>query len=191
MKDSTAALELETSDEAFFFDVGSLYEYLENLKDHRDPKGVRYPLAVALVYVILAKLAGEQEPRGISQWVALHKDLFKAALLFARDTTPAAITYSRILGKAVDVTELQQAVGRFLLSTSQAGQGVEINLDGKTLRGTIPAGQRQGLHLLAACLPKARFSAGSARSLVLISDSPRAPSRIVMTRPAVCRVGCV
>lgn len=153
MKYNTAGISLEAIEEAFFFDVGSLYEHLENLKDRRDPHGVRYPLAVALVFVILAKLAGEQEPRGIAQWVELRKDLLKEALHFDRDTVPHPITYSRILGKAVSVQELQQAASSFLLSTTKAGQSVEINLDGKALRGTIPAGQRHGLHLLAAYLP--------------------------------------
>src|ERR1043165_6624884 len=137
MQYNTAAVPLESRDEAFFFDIGSLYAHLEQLNDRRDPRGLRYPLAVALVFIILAKLAGEQEPRGIAQWVALRKDLLKEALQFERDTTPAAITYSRILGKAVDLSQLQQAVSRFLLANSQAEQGVEINLDGKALRGTI------------------------------------------------------
>jgi predicted transposase YbfD/YdcC len=155
MHDNTTAVSCAAIEEAFFFDVGSLYEYLENLKDRRDPRGVRYPLAIALVFIVLAKLAGEQEPRGIAQWVALRKDMLREALQFERDTTPAAITYSRILGQAVDLTELQQAVSCFLLSGSQADQAVEINLDGKALRGTIPAGQTQGRHLLAAYLPDA------------------------------------
>ncbi len=155
MKYNTADVSLETIEDAFFFDVGSLYEHLQNLTDRRDPRGVRYPLSVALAFVILAKLAGEQEPRGIAQWVALRKELLTQALRFERDTTPAAITYSRILGQAVVVTQLQQAVSRFLLSNSQASQAVEINLDDKALRGTIRAGQRQGLHLLAAYLPDA------------------------------------
>lgn len=155
MQYNTAAISLAPSNEAFFFDVGSLYEHLENLTDRRDPRGLRYPLAVVLVFLILAKLAGEQEPRGIAQWIALRKDWLKQALDFDRDTTPAAITYSRILGKAVDVAELQQTVSRFLRSSPQLSQAVEINLDGKALRGTIPAGQTQGVHLLAAYLPDA------------------------------------
>jgi predicted transposase YbfD/YdcC len=153
MKYNTADVSLVASQDAFFFDVGSLYEHLENLKDHRDPHGVRYPLALALVFIILAKLAGEQEPRGIAQWVELRKELLKQALRFDRDTVPHAITYSRILGKAVSVSELQQAVSLFLLSAPNAGQAVEINMDGKAMRGTIPAGQTKGLHLLAAYLP--------------------------------------
>jgi predicted transposase YbfD/YdcC len=153
MKYNTDGTCLDSIDDAFFFDVGSLYEHLESLTDRRDPRGVRYPLAVVLVFVILAKLAGEQETRGIAQWVELRKDLLKQALHFDRDTTPAAITLSRILGKAVDVAELQQAVSRFLLDSPHASQAIEINLDGKALRGTIQAGQTNGLHLLAAYLP--------------------------------------
>ncbi len=153
MKYNTAAVSIDAFEDAFFFDVGSLYEHLENLTDRRDPRGVRYPLALALVLIILAKLAGEQEPRGIAQWVGLRKEMLKEALHFDRDTVPHPITYSRILGKAVWVTELQQAVISFLLSTPNAGQALEINLDGKAMRGTIPAGQSKGLHLLAAYLP--------------------------------------
>src|SRR5918999_62903 len=137
MHDNTAELPLAAFQHAFFFDVGSLYEHLESLTDRRDPHGLRYPLAVALVFVILAKLAGEQEPRGIAQWVALRKELLRDALKFDRDTVPHPITYSRILGKAVDVAELQRVISLFLLSTSNAGQSLEINLDGKTVRGTI------------------------------------------------------
>lgn len=67
MHHNTAAVSLVAIEEAFFFDVGSLYEHLENLTDRRDPRGLPYPLAVALVFIILAKLAGEQEPRGERQ----------------------------------------------------------------------------------------------------------------------------
>jgi predicted transposase YbfD/YdcC len=152
---NTPAVSLASIQDAFFFDVGSLYERLQNLTDRRDPRGVRYPLAIALVLIILAKLAGEDDPHGFAQWAALRQELLCQALHFERDTVPHEITYSRILGQAVDVTELQQAVSEFLLETTKAEPGVEINLDGKALRGTIPAGQTQGKHLLAAYLPDA------------------------------------
>jgi hypothetical protein len=141
MKYNTAPVFVDPQQSAFFFDVGGLYEHLEKLNDSRDPHGLRYPLAVALVFVILANLAGEQEPRGIAQWVALRKELLRDALKFERDTVPHPITYSRILGKAVDVAELQQVVSLFLLSSPNAGQSLEINLDGKTVRGAIRGGQ--------------------------------------------------
>ena len=155
MNHNTAAVSLAAIQEVFFFDVGSLYDQLEKLKDRRDPRGVRYPLAIALVFIILAKLAGEDEPHGFAQWVALRKELLCEALHFERGSVPHEITYSRILGQAVNVEELQQTVSEFLLATANAAPGVEINLDGKALRATIPAGQTQGLHLLAAYLPDA------------------------------------
>ena len=155
MQYTTLAAQVVPPTNPFFFDVGSLYEYLESLTDRRHARGLRYPLPVALVLVILAKLAGEQEPRGIAQWVALRQTLLYAALRFERDTVPHPTTYSRILGNALDVAELQQACTSFLLQAAAATPAVEINLDGKTLRGTIAAGQTQGLHLLAAYLPDA------------------------------------
>jgi predicted transposase YbfD/YdcC len=154
MKHNIASFSLEQKAEPFVFEVDSLFYYLEALTDRRKPKGVRYPLAVALVFVILAKLAGENDPEGIAHWVWLRKQMLIESLKLKRDTTPHATTFSRILGRAVDVEELQQAVTEFLLSTVEGGLSVEMPIDGKSLRGTIPPGKTQGVHLLAAYLPQ-------------------------------------
>lgn len=153
MNYNTAFVSQAAKADPFFFDVGSLYERLELLTDRRDPKGIRYPLAVVLVFVILAKLAGEHEPRGIAQWVDFRKDLLREALSLERESVPHPITYSRILGKAVCLDQLQQCVAEFLISTCDLTDCLEINLDGKAMRGTIPSGKTHGLHLLAAYLP--------------------------------------
>lgn len=154
MQHNTTGLALAPKAEPFIFDVDSLFYYLDGLTDRRKPKGVRYPLAVALVFVILAKLAGEDEPEGIAHWVWLRQQLLIEALKLKRHSTPHSTTFSRILGQAVDSQALQQAVTKFLLSTAPAGLSVELPIDGKTLRGTIPAGKTQGVHLLAAYLPQ-------------------------------------
>lgn len=153
MQHITNGFSIEKKSDPFIFDVDSLYYHLDCLTDRRNPKGVRYPLAVALVFVILAKLAGEDDPEGIAHWVSLRKDLLIEALRLKRNSTPHPTTYARILGWAVDVCELQESFSQFLLSTVEGGLSVEMPLDGKTLRGTIPAGKTQGLHLLAAYLP--------------------------------------
>lgn len=154
MKHNMADFALPQKAEPFVFDVDSLFYHLDCLTDRRKPKGVRYPLAIALVFVILAKLAGEDEPDAIAHWVSLRKQLLIEALKLKRNTTPHATTFSRILGQAVEVNQLQQTVTAFLLSTLQGGLSVELPIDGKTLRGTIPTGQTQGIHLLAAYLPQ-------------------------------------
>jgi predicted transposase YbfD/YdcC len=153
MKHNTAGLSLEQKSEPFIFDVDSLFYHLDCLTDRRNPKGVRYPLAIALVFVILAKLAGEDDPEGIAHWISLRKDMLIEALKLKRNSTPHPTTFSRIVGRAVDVEELQQAVSKFLLSVVAGGLSVEMPIDGKTLRGTIPPGKTQGVHLLAAYLP--------------------------------------
>ena len=154
MQHNTTGLSLVQKAEPFIFDVDSLFYHLDGLTDRRKPKGVRYPLTIALVFVILAKLAGEDEPEAIAHWVALRKQLLIEALKLKRHSTPHATTFSRILGQAVDAEHLQQAVTEFLLSAGADGLAVEMPIDGKTLRGTIPAGQTQGIHLLAAYLPQ-------------------------------------
>src|ERR1043165_8814769 len=154
MKHNMADFALLQKPEPFVFDIDSLFYHLDCLTDRRKPKGVRYPLAIALVFVILAKLAGEDEPDGIAHWVSLRKQLLIEALKLKRNTTPHATTFSRILAQAVDSQDLQQAVTEFLISTARAGVAVEMPIDGKTLRGTIPQGKTQGVHLLAAYLPQ-------------------------------------
>jgi predicted transposase YbfD/YdcC len=106
-----------------------------------------------LVFVVLAKLAGENHLRGIAQWVKLRAVLLATFLALAQPQAPHATTYSRILGKAVAIEEFERVTRDFFARQPQAGTSVVISLDGKTMRGTIPAGQSQGLHLLAAFLP--------------------------------------
>jgi hypothetical protein len=72
----------------------------------------------------------------------------------AKPQAPHAATYSRVLQYAVDIGELERVVRGFFAHQPQAGQSVVISLDGSTLRGTIPAGQSNGVHLLAAHLPE-------------------------------------
>jgi hypothetical protein len=63
---------------------------------------------------------------------------------------PCLNTYRNVLGQINDMSEFEPVVHDFLAAQPGAGQSVVISLDGKTLRGTLPASQRRGLHLLAA-----------------------------------------
>jgi predicted transposase YbfD/YdcC len=58
-----------------------------------------------------------------------------------------------VLGQVIDLEEFERVVREFFAAQPKAGQSVVIALDGKTLRGTISAGQTHGRHLLAAYLP--------------------------------------
>jgi len=155
MKYSTVHVDirLRLSEDGYVFDVGSLYDELLGLTDKRHARGKRYELALVLVFYILARLAGEDQPCGIADWVRAHRAILCQSLQASRSTGPSHNTYRRVLGEAVEVIELQATVGRFLMRLPGAGQSVLVALDGKTLRGSIPIGQLRGIHLLAAYLP--------------------------------------
>ncbi len=140
--------------EGFCFSLDSLFAALCELHDQRDARGLRYALVTVLVFIILAKLAGQDHLRGIAQWVKLRREKLAVVLALAKPQAPHATTYSRVLKQAVVVTELEGVVSRFFAGLSGAGESVLLSVDGKTLRGTIPAGQSRGVHLLAAYLPE-------------------------------------
>ena len=141
-------------EEGFVFSVGALMERLENLVDTRKARGKRYTLPFLMIVILLAKLAGEDTPKGIAEWLKLRRRQVVAAFNSKRDTVPAYNTIRRTLADTVSESELQQAFVRFLHQCYGGQQSVLVALDGKTLRGTIPKGKTQGVHLLAAYLPE-------------------------------------
>jgi predicted transposase YbfD/YdcC len=124
------------------------------MRDARDARGLRYALVTVLVFILLAKLAGEDYLRGISQWVKLRQEQLACALGLDKPQAPHATTYSRVLRYAIDIEEFERVVSEFFAGQPGAGESVVVALDGKTLRGTIPAGGTRGDHLLAAYLPE-------------------------------------
>ncbi|TAH49007.1 MAG: ISAs1 family transposase [Chloroflexota bacterium] len=135
------------------FDLTSLYATFARLTDGRDVRGIRYSLPTMLTFVTLAKLSGENSLAGIAEWVNYRIDALSAALGLKKKRAPVATTYSRVLADAVDVQELEGVIHDFFASQPHAGQSVHLIIDGKELRGTIAAGQRHGIRLLAAFLP--------------------------------------
>ncbi len=147
------SLDVNCDPAGFIVDLDSLLAYLARLHDSRHARGLRYSLVTLLLSVILAKLAGEDRPTGICEWVRHRAALLAEALHWQKPRAPCLNTYRWVLGAVIDLEELEQLVHDFFVSLPQAGQLVVIALDGKTLRGTISAGHTQGVHLLAAYLP--------------------------------------
>lgn len=154
MKYTPLSFDVNLRPEGFVVHLDSLFAALATLTDRRDARGLRYSLVTVLVYLILAKFAGEDHLRGIAQWVALRQEVLACALGLAKPQAPHATTYSRVLKEAVDIEDLERVVREFFASQPKAGESAVLNLDGKTLRGTIPAGETKGVHLLAAYLPE-------------------------------------
>jgi predicted transposase YbfD/YdcC len=139
---------------AVVFEVSALWQRLATLRDGRRPRGKRYPLPLVLLLMVLAKLAGEDRPSGIADWVAHRHQALQAALGIRWPRMPHHNTFRRVLARAVDPAEFDATVGAFFRAQPGVGQSVLVSIDGKTVRGTIPAGASRGEHLLAAYLPQ-------------------------------------
>jgi predicted transposase YbfD/YdcC len=149
----TIDFDVNQDPEGFVIDLDSLYAHLATLTDRRHPRGKRYSLVTIFLFIVLAKLAGEDRLFGIAQWARLRCETLAEALQLRQVRAPCLNTYRRVLGEVVDIEELERVVREFFATRPRAGQSVVIALDGKTLRGTISAGQTHGRHLLAAYLP--------------------------------------
>lgn len=141
-----------TTTEDVVFDVGSLYAQFQGLKDQRKPRGIRYPLVVILVMMVMAKLCGEDTPSGIADWVKYRGEQFRELLKLKRKSMPHHSTYRRIESDVVDPEELERLVGNVLAGRKFFGKQVLLSIDGKVLRGTLDETQ-SGTYLLAAYLP--------------------------------------
>ncbi|HEY0604684.1 MAG TPA: ISAs1 family transposase [Herpetosiphonaceae bacterium] len=142
----------------FAFCLQRLIGHLETLVDQRDPRGVRYPLAALLAIAVHATLAGASRVEALADWASFRAPDLARCFGLPRPTMPHARTWGRIFAHAVDPAALEQVLRTFFLQaqyTSEVPQrgSIMLAVDGKTLRGTIPAGQTKGVHLVAAYLP--------------------------------------
>ena len=84
----------------------------------------------------------------------MRKDALATVLHWDVPRAPDRSTYSRILGKVINVDEFERVVREFFAGQPGAGKSTRVCVDGKTMRGTIPAGQSHGQHLLGVFLPE-------------------------------------
>jgi predicted transposase YbfD/YdcC len=158
MNMTTLATRLPLPQEALVFDLDALYAVLKTVPDQRDRRGRRYELADLLLIAVFAQLAGQDSSRAIAHWAKLRQQELSLLFELKRERMPHYSTWSRVLGHGVDPEQLERVLGQFFAQTLKQAKGLRgrfaLAVDGKTLRGTIPLGASQGVHLLAAYLPK-------------------------------------
>jgi predicted transposase YbfD/YdcC len=106
---------------------------------------------------VLAKLAGQDSSRAMAHWARLRTQELSQLFQLKRAKMPHYSTWSRILGHGVEPTEVEQIIGQFFVTAAKGSRpkrgSMQLALDGKTLRGTIPLGESKGVHLLAIYQP--------------------------------------
>ncbi len=156
MYPTMVAFETLLPDEPIAIDLTSLYTRFHALTDQRARRGRRYPLPLLLTVAVLAKLTGHSQVRAVAEWATLRAEELARVFQLSRATMPHWVTWSRVLGTAMDVDALERVLHDVVQPASAevpARATVALALDGKTLRGTIPLGHTQGVHLVAAYLP--------------------------------------
>jgi predicted transposase YbfD/YdcC len=146
--------EAQDTTNALVFNIADLETRLNQLTDTRNKRGKIYPLGMVLSTVILAKLSGQDKPSGIAEWIRLRCDSFVKLFNCKHKRMPCLNTIRTVLQEVVPLAELEVLFRRYLHETYGGQESQLIAIDGKTMRGTIPKGSTQGVHLLAAYLPE-------------------------------------
>jgi DDE_Tnp_1-associated len=144
MKDTTLSASLDLPNEALLFDLDALYACLQTIPDHRDRRGLQYPLASLLMIGVLAKLAGQDSSRGMAHWAKLRTHELSQLFHLKRERMPHYSTWSRVLGHGVEPNEVEQIVGRFFAQATKTPPrkrgSIQLAIDGKTRRRNHPFG---------------------------------------------------
>lgn len=93
--------------DGFVLDLGRLRERLDQLTSTRQPRGKIYSLSFILTIVLLAKLAGEDKPSAIAEWMRLGRVELATALGSQRGRVPYLNTIRTVLSEVVSLDELQ------------------------------------------------------------------------------------
>jgi hypothetical protein len=147
----------------------SLYETLHCLPDPRRGQGKRYPLALLLCLLILAKLAGQTTLSGATEWLRHRASKIADQFGLQRRQMPCQMTYCRILAR-IDAQLLDELLAAFFIrfeaeqrcgnepSRLQTRQGARdhahLAIDGKTLfcAAVLPGFSVPGLSKRLYCI---------------------------------------
>lgn len=125
--------------------LDALWQHLRNqVKDYRDPHGVRHPLPAILLIIALAVSAGCHGPEAIAEFAdSLNHHQRRRLRCRPRPGTrreydvPSVDTFRRSLNE-VDSTQLAKSLIDWM-KIQDPGHSVWVHFDGKVLKGAQPA----------------------------------------------------
>ena len=122
--------------------VRPLAEYLAEIPDPRNAKGLRHPLVAILCLCCVALMSGAKNPKAIANWWKNRRDLgpFLKRLGFTKSYGPSKSTLYRVLSfvpvKILEAKLTQWAEENLANMPPVSGQLEGVAVDGKTLRGS-------------------------------------------------------
>lgn len=136
------------------YDLGSLYDYFNQVVDPRKDRGKRYRLVVLLVFIFLAKMGQADTPSAIADWVKARQTQMIALLKLAYPRMPHHSTYRRVFETILDEASFEQLARAYQQQSGGTNESTVLAMDGKRERGTIPPGQSEGEAFLAIYAPE-------------------------------------
>ena len=138
--------------------VGSLWQALTLVPDHRREAGKRYPLASLLLIAVAAMLSGRRDQLGIVRWGRRLSREALEAIGISRNRVPAPSVWCELF-QGLNIAVLERVLGHWVRGEQPAEH---VAIDGKRLRGSAK-GQSPGVHLLAAFSGKLQGVIGQLR----------------------------
>jgi hypothetical protein len=89
------------------------------LANKREARGIRYQLVNIIVFIVLAKLCGEDRPSGSAEWVSHRIEMLIEAFQIEHKSAPHHKTYRRIMNEVIDVDEFEQFTAGYLSGKRQ------------------------------------------------------------------------
>jgi DDE_Tnp_1-associated len=118
----------------------TLIDALQTIPDHRRGEGLRYPLWMFLLLVILATMSGYRGYRGLSRFMQRHATPLSAGLGLQRAQLPSYSTIRRLLNE-IDFNLVAVAFTDWAVSAGLVQVGDECAVDGKGLKNTVTHAQ--------------------------------------------------
>jgi len=114
----------------------SLIDYLKQIPDHRDPHGLRHPLWLVLLIIIMGMMSGYWGYRQLGRFVERHRRELIKRLQIPQARVPSYSAIRRVMVD-LDYEELQLIFNKWSKEYSLIPASEWISLDGKGLKNTV------------------------------------------------------
>lgn len=113
---------------------------LRTLKDYRRKQGLRHPLEVILLIIIMAIMAGAKGERAIARFAENNKKALIKALKIERKEVPTRYIIQRTI-QNIDFSLLQKIFYQWAIKIIPIEKKDTLSIDGKALKGTVTEAQ--------------------------------------------------
>ena len=114
----------------------SLIDYLKQIPDHRDSHGLRHPLWLVLLLIIMGMMSGYWGYRQLGRFVERHRRELIERLKIPKARVPSYSVLRRVMLK-LDYKEVQKAFNQWSKQSSLIPSSEWISVDGKSLKNTV------------------------------------------------------